>query len=159
MPNNYIPSFELDSQEEVAAKESEMQRRLDSIREIVSAKRKSFEKDHHEKGFKASVLKYVVFPLLTFLAEKTRYGNMEKSYYADEKCTGCKTCEKVCLSGKIRMRGDKPEWQNNVKCYFCFACLHYCPAQAVQIRKSKTPARGRYHHDQISAGDIAAQKK
>ena len=159
MPNNYIPSFELDSEEEVAAKESEMKKQLDSMQKTILEKRKSFEKDPHEKGIKSALLKNIVFPLLTFIAQKTRYGNMEKSFIADSKCTECGICQRVCPSGKIALSGGKPEWRKNVNCYSCFACLHYCPAQAVQLKGTKTAVRGRYHHREIYAQDIAAQKK
>jgi NAD-dependent dihydropyrimidine dehydrogenase PreA subunit len=84
-------------------------------------------------------------------------------FYADTKCCGCGICEKVCLSGKVRMSGRKPEWQKKVFCYMCFACLNYCPRQSVQIKsipgvKSFTETNGRYPHPYADSNDIAAQK-
>ncbi|MDA3846888.1 MAG: hypothetical protein PF505_10175, partial [Vallitaleaceae bacterium] len=72
-------------------------------------------------------------------------------------------CEKVCLSEKIRMDGDKPVWQNNTTCYLCYSCLNYCPVRAVQIlskvwMKSYTTKRGRYPHPFATVEDIARQK-
>jgi ferredoxin len=158
MPTNYIPFFKLDSQEIILQMELNLQRRLNSIRKIVLNKETSHEKDHNQHGFISLFLKYIVFPILTFCAEKTRYSHMEKSFYADGKCIGCGLCEKVCLSEKIKMNNAKPQWREKVNCHFCFACLHYCTVQAVQIRKTKTAIRGRYHHAQINADDIARQK-
>jgi len=72
-------------------------------------------------------------------------------FYSDSKCTGCGICEKVCPSQKITMEGNKPLWQRNVDCYMCYACLNFCPTEAIQIylkiyMKSYTPERGRYPH-------------
>jgi formate hydrogenlyase subunit 6/NADH:ubiquinone oxidoreductase subunit I len=54
-------------------------------------------------------------------------------------------------------------WQKEVKCFGCFACLNYCPEQSIQVAstwylKSRTTENGRYHHPQVTANDIAAQK-
>lgn len=46
-----------------------------------------------------------------------------------------------------------------IGCVYCFACLHYCPMQAVQIRGRTTVGKGCYHHPQVSVADIAAQKQ
>jgi len=43
----------------------------------------------------------------------------------------CGTCEKVCLSKKIKMINKKPVWQKNVKCFYCYACINYCSMQSV----------------------------
>lgn len=37
------------------------------------------------------------------------------------------------------------------------ACINYCPARAIQFGKH-TAKRGRYHHPEVSAPDLAAQK-
>jgi ferredoxin len=85
-------------------------------------------------------------------------------FYADSKCTGCETCEKVCLSGKIKTVDAKPVWQKDVKCFFCYACLNYCPTNAVQIKstrafKTYTVENERYSHPYATANDIARQKR
>ncbi|MGE5485854.1 MAG: 4Fe-4S dicluster domain-containing protein [Ignavibacteriales bacterium] len=51
------------------------------------------------------------------------------SFYSDQKCLGCGTCERVCLSGRVWMVDKKPVWDGKVRCYTCRACLNYCPAQ------------------------------
>lgn len=85
-------------------------------------------------------------------------------FYSDSKCVGCGTCEKVCLSGKIKMVDGNPVWQKDVKSFFCHACLNYCPEQVVQIKssrflKSHTRENGRYSHPYATADDIAWQKE
>jgi len=84
-------------------------------------------------------------------------------FYSDSKCVGCGTCEKVCLSGKIKLINKKPVWQEDVKCFYCHACLNYCPEQSVQIKssrllKSHTDKNKRYSHPYATADEIAGQK-
>jgi ferredoxin len=75
------------------------------------------------------------------------------NFYADEKCMGCGTCEKVCPSKTIIMQNGKPIWQREIKCFKCNACLNYCPQKAVQI-KGFTENKGRYSHPYASADEI-----
>ncbi len=84
-------------------------------------------------------------------------------FYSDSKCSGCGTCEKVCLSKKIKMVNHRPFWQKRVTCYLCYACLNYCPQNAIQIHskiwmKSYTPERGRYPHPYADYKQISKQK-
>ena len=101
-----------------------------------------------------------LIPFMTHFISKM----VKKYFYADSKCTGCRTCEEVCPSGKIKIIGNKPFWQRNITCYLCYACLNYCPNNAVQIyskiwMKSYTTERGRYPHPYATSKDIALQKK
>ncbi len=80
-------------------------------------------------------------------------------FYADADCTGCGLCEKVCLSQKIRMVEDKPVWQEDVQCYFCYACFSFCPLQSVMVRGIYTKKGDRYCHPQVTAAEIGLQKK
>lgn len=84
-------------------------------------------------------------------------------YYSDNKCTNCGICEKVCLSGKIKIMDKKPLWQKEVLCFMCYACVNFCPVQAVQIKdipgvKSYTHKNGRYTHPYAKVKDIESQK-
>jgi len=103
-------------------------------------------------------LSHIMMPLVSAFFRKLRFPNMERSFYADESCNGCGICEKVCPTSKIKLAEGKPLWADSVHCAYCFACLHYCPAEAVQIKGRKTAEKGRYHHPAIKAADIAAQK-
>jgi ferredoxin len=154
MPNNYLPGFELETKEEIEILESGMMKRLELIHKTVINKEKNPEKDHHGNVLRENILN----PLISILARVSRYGNIENSFYADSKCTGCKICEKVCLSGKIKMTGGKPEWQKDVKCTFCFACINYCPEHSIQLRNYKTEGKGRYFNSDVKAAEIAGQK-
>lgn len=155
MPEKYIPIFEIPSQEEIMRMEAKMQFRLDSITSVIANRQTSLEHDPKTLGF---FIYHILSPIIRFVFSKTRYFNMEKAFYSDSKCTGCGICEKVCLSNRVQVVNNKPKWSNTVKCIFCFACLHYCPVQSIQIRKRKTTTRGRYHHPEINVDDIARQK-
>jgi ferredoxin len=154
MPENYIPVFEVYSQEQVARTESGLQEKLDTVQDIVAGKRTCRRADEAV----VFLLYRTLFPILTYLYHKTGYFGLEKAFYADSRCTECGTCERICLSERIRLENGGPQWRKDIDCTFCLACLHYCPAQAIQLRDKGTAMRGRYHHAQISAKDIAGQK-
>lgn len=144
------------TEEEIAVLESEVQNNLDQIQKIVLNKEKSRKKD---TTFTVHVPVFSILSL--FLPFLNRFYDVE--FYSDSKCVGCGTCEKVCLSGKIKMIDEKPVWQKDVQCFFCHACLNYCPEQAVQIKskvslKSYTQENGRYSHPYATVDDITRQK-
>ncbi|MDD4097061.1 MAG: EFR1 family ferrodoxin [Oscillospiraceae bacterium] len=126
------------------------------IKEIVSTQKQYRKPDPKVFGM---FIYYMMRPILVFLFNKTRYFHLEKKFCAEENCTGCGLCEKVCLSGKIKMIDGKPVWDKKVNCYFCFACIHYCPVKAIQIKGSKSKERGRYHHSDVSAAEIMKEKE
>lgn len=88
-------------------------------------------------------------------------------FYVDEKCIGCGVCQRVCLSGKITLAGAgaqaKPRWEKNIMCYMCYACLNFCPTQAIQIADipgvpSLTATNDRYPHPYATIEDLEKQK-
>lgn len=154
MPESYIPIFSIYSKEKCAQVEAEMLRQLEIVKQIV-ANRKTYRPKDHPGWF---LLSHVLYPLMTTWFQKIRFPDMEQSFYADHKCQGCGTCEKVCLSSKINMQNQRPHWQSEIKCTYCFACLHFCPSQAIQIKGRNTIEKGRYHHPKIKPKDIFQQK-
>lgn len=97
--------------EEIADLESEVQNKMDHIQKIVLNKEKSREKDTE------FTVPMPVFSILSlFLPILNKMYNVE--FYPDSKCSGCGTCEKVCLSGKIKIVNGKPVWQKNIQCFF-----------------------------------------
>jgi len=155
MPCTYIPLFTLPSQDAIAKMETDLQKRLDGIQAIVTSKQVNREKD----DLLVFLLGHILYPMITAFMFKARFPDMARSFYADSRCTGCGLCERVCLAERIRMKNDKPEWIESIDCVYCFACLHYCPVEAIQIRGRKTITKGRYHHSEVKAADIASQKQ
>jgi ferredoxin len=81
----------------------------------------------------------------------SKVAKMDKSFLADEKCTGCGICEKICPARNILLKNGSPRWQNN--CEQCFACLQWCPDEAIQYGKV-TAKKKRYHHPEISLKEM-----
>jgi MinD superfamily P-loop ATPase len=79
----------------------------------------------------------------------------DRNFVADEKCTACGTCTKVCPVKNIELADGKPEWKH--RCELCLACMHFCPVAAIQ-RGTKTKKRGRYRHPDVKISDMKAQQ-
>ena len=78
-------------------------------------------------------------------------AKMDRQFRADEKCTRCGICQKICPVGNITMNDGLPVW--NHRCVQCFACLQWCPPEAIQYGK-KTAKYERYHHPEIALKDM-----
>lgn len=154
MPVNYIPVFSVPTEKEIEELEIKMQKDLDDIVKAIVNK----EEFHVKTNFLINVLANTLLRLSTFLFQKTRYFGLQKSFYADENCIGCGTCEKICLSRTIKMKEGKPVWRKNVDCIYCFACISFCPSQAIQAKGKRTTKKGRYTHPLVTANDIIKQK-
>ena len=137
MPNNYIIMGDVDSKEvekeKLAAAEKTL---LDINRSIEKRETGVFRV---EKGFLPGLLTGVVNPLFN----KNALGTQK--FYADDNCTGCGLCEKVCNTRTIKL-AKKPLWGG--KCTQCLACINYCPVKAIQYGKG-TVKKGRYTNPNV----------
>jgi ferredoxin len=137
------------SKEEIDRMEEKILTQLD----MISRKIKKQEGFHPGKF--PNPLIFIIHPILNKL---TRNMSSEVGYRIDDTCIGCGTCEKVCLSGKVKLSDGKPIWQEGVQCYYCFACFNFCPQQSILVNKKYDRKDGRYHHPEIALEDIASQK-
>jgi len=169
MGHNEAPrreGYKVPSESDILMMEKVALEKLDLIKDVITTKSTSRERDTDYTLESASN------PLLAYLVETTVLLAMDISehiggvnyFYHDEKCNGCGICEKVCLSRKLKMVDGKPLWQKKVLCYMCFACLNFCPQEAVQIAdipsvKSYTSVNGRYPHPYATVKDIYSQKE
>ena len=143
--------MEIAGAEKAAERLPEIHKELDQIAgEIIN------RVSNIKPGRKPNFFRRILLALTEHLSpiEKTK----SIPFSVDHDCNSCGTCEKVCLSGKIVMSGDKPEWLEHTQCYFCYACFNYCPQQAILV-KGYNYKTGRYSHPGISATDIAEQKE
>ncbi|HQP31053.1 MAG TPA: EFR1 family ferrodoxin [Deltaproteobacteria bacterium] len=76
---------------------------------------------------------------------------MDAKFFADEKCTNCGVCAKVCPARNITIESGKPLWHHT--CEQCFACLQWCPTEAIQYGK-RTVRFERYHHPAVALKDV-----
>jgi ferredoxin len=67
---------------------------------------------------------------------------MRARFRADERCTSCGLCERVCPSGNIDLQGGHPRFAD--RCVLCMRCIHTCPEEAIQIGRF-TVDRFRWH--------------
>ncbi len=161
MPDNNpkLETYKALTGDEFAKAEAETQQRLDFMQKIIVNKERYRDENAHTVPVGYLLERVVLLGMMY-----AEYDGAKDYFYCDSKCVGCGVCEKVCLSGKIKVANGKPTWQTSVKCFTCYACLNYCPAQAVQIKtkwymKSYTQKNGRYSHPYATANDISTQKQ
>ncbi|MGC4018296.1 MAG: EFR1 family ferrodoxin [Muricomes sp.] len=154
MPNNYLTLFGIPGADDITRLTGQAQSQIEQIAPIIMRRETYHPKDPHYSFIEKNIL----FPLLAGVHKKTKFFNYGNRFYADTKCNGCSLCSRVCLAGRIAMNHGKPAWDRKVECQYCLACIQYCPCQAVQIKRTKTPGLGRYNHPEITAADIIAEK-
>ena len=67
--------------------------------------------------------------------------SLDAKFTAENKCTGCALCEKICPVKNIKMENGKPKWLHH--CEHCVACISWCSANAIEYG-NKTQSRRRY---------------
>jgi ferredoxin/flavodoxin len=75
----------------------------------------------------------------------------DKDFWVEEKCNFCRTCERVCPRGNIKIEDKKHIWNHD--CEMCFSCLQWCPKEAIQ-HKQDTVDKARHHHPDIKLKDM-----
>jgi ferredoxin len=151
--------------ERVEQLEFEMQSKLDPFARIVLA-REAHVRSDTDATFElpqwSSAMTSLIPKSLNYELHRFMYQDLVH-FYSDSLCNGCGICANVCLSQKVVMDDERPVWNDEVKCYACFACINYCPRRAIQVQSrfpimSYTDVTGRYHHPSVSYKDIAAQR-
>lgn len=131
MPDNYVMMYEPCGAEKSKKFLAHSDKELEEICRNINSKKIGGERSF-EKTVKSAVLSkfYNLF-------------RVTSKFYADEKCTSCGMCEKLCPDAAIKIKNGRPVW-TKPKCQHCTACINRCPQKAVQFGK-KTAARGRYN--------------
>jgi len=78
-------------------------------------------------------------------------ATMDKRFLVEDTCTSCGICEQVCPVGNIHLQQGRPVWNHH--CEQCYACIQWCPLEAIQYGKG-TKGKKRYHHPEISIKDL-----
>ena|SRR5574344_1693233 len=132
MPNNYVVLSDVISSEEAEAKARTAIPAINEIALTISRSEEltadpaltKFQWSSSMAGFFHSVL------------------IRDRAFKADEKCIGCRKCEKICPMDNICIKDGKPVW--NGKCMHCMACISICPVRAINYG-NKTQKRQRYY--------------
>ena len=143
LPSNYIPWGGAFSEEKQQARFTESLKKINLIAKSILAK----EVLPPERG---PLWQNFILSALYRLSV-AHVPKMDKSFWADDKCTGCNICEKICPAQNISISHSKPAWHHH--CQQCFACLQWCPEEAIQYGKN-TAKKKRYHHPEIKLADM-----
>jgi len=147
MPNNFIIGYDVHSEARQKEFFEEAIKNIETIYKTVEKNENNLGKGFFEKrriksekfnkNFRENVYSY------------------DKSFYAEDTCTSCGICVKVCPVNNITLEEGIPRWQH--KCQQCLACINFCPEKCIQFG-DKTLKTQRYHHPEINIKDIINQK-
>lgn len=133
MPNNYVPMFDVDTKEVAHQKVEAAANRISGIAQAILRGQSVFDV---EEGSLPRLKTTLIAPIFH------KFAMSDKPFYAEDTCTSCGLCEKLCPTHNIRMAEGKPAWQGH--CTQCLACLHRCPQAAIQYGRG-TREKGRYY--------------
>jgi ferredoxin len=143
MPSNYIPWGGPGPIEQ-------QRRRFDAAREKIVRIAAQIRKRGVTPVEKGPLWQHLLFTPLNRLSFG-RIGSMDGKFVADERCTRCGICQRICPAGNITLADGIPVW--NHRCEQCFACLQWCPAEAIQYG-ARTSRFKRYHHPEVALKEL-----
>jgi ferredoxin len=143
LPSNYIPWGGPGSEKEQSQRFTAARLKIGSIAQVI----RSRSKRPVDRGplWQRIVFTWIYHWSYPYVHE------MDKSFWADDRCNQCQLCLEVCPNHNIVMEDNKLVWQNH--CEQCLACIQWCPKESMQYGK-KTPKYKRYHHPEIKIKDL-----
>lgn len=144
MVDNWLPSFDMNEQKKIDKKIpqqlapilADLSSRKDQISEVTEQDRMAHQQ------------------FLSFTSQMPADA-WQHLIRMTEKCTGCGICEKVCPSASIKIEEGKAVHIPG-NCQTCLACVHACPAKAIQLNMPEKNPDARYRNEHISLKEIIA---
>ncbi len=166
MPGSYIVGGETTGVEEQRERFNKWKAKLPQIVQYLAQAREGrFEKYSDSESRLGDMILSSVFMNRVL---SRMYLSRDKNFYAGGSCNGCGICSRLCPVDNILMKGNRPSWLHH--CEQCFACLQWCPNEAIQYKihapfirpggplANMTENRTRYHHPEVKVADIIKQK-
>lgn len=82
------------------------------------------------------------------------YGTPRR-LHATDRCNRCGICARICPTENITVTDNAVAWGS--ACTWCYACIHWCPQEAVEIG-GRTQGKRRYHHPDVTVADMVEQR-
>lgn len=143
MPGNYIAMYGARSNDNQINAFQMEKVRVKDIADIINRK----ENNDYEKS--KSLIGKIIAPIMR--KRLNEVNTKDKMFSAQNNCTGCGVCAKICGVNNIEVKDGKPMWKN--QCQQCMACIQYCPNQAIEYGK-RTIGRKRYRNPNIELTEL-----
>lgn len=143
MPSNYIPWGG-------PGPKQAQEQRFQAARAKIAANAAGLRQRREMPLDKGPLWQRIVFSAI-YKASFSYVPRMDGKFWADDKCTNCGICARVCPARNITIESGRPLWHH--ACEQCFACLQWCPPQAIQYGK-RTARFERYHHPAVALKDV-----
>ena len=145
MPANYINLYNTPKEDKVRKL---IEQSEDKIKQISSDLAQG-KKNRVKKAF--MLLRPPLYMIYRIFLKKSNW--MGSRFSADDKCTGCGICEKICPVSNINMSesSNRPVW--SYYCEQCMRCIHFCPEVSIQWM-GMTAGRRRYKHPKVELKDL-----
>ncbi|MFP3153528.1 EFR1 family ferrodoxin [Lachnospiraceae bacterium ZAX-1] len=142
MVDNYLPGYEASSQLKMKS-DAAIDKVIDAVVRDIKEQKNSLLTKNVLKQFVSRCFSAI---FVSDMSQKMMNSSAEK-FTANDNCTACGVCRKVCPMGNIIGNG-KPEYLD--KCEFCLACIHLCPQNAIHLNGEKSAARFKNSHIELS---------
>lgn len=129
MIDTYLPLFKIEDQlKKEPAKHIE--EKLAKIVSDIDNRRKMLTR----KGTASRIFSKLIYNFFT----ERQFDAGDKQFIVHTNCNRCKTCEKVCPKGNIKVEAA-PVFLH--QCDGCYACIHHCPQTAIHLKAERSSAR------------------
>ena len=112
--------------------------------------KKTFNKRGININYTNSVLMVDNFLPVFDMAHEMEIKN-DSDIVADDGCSSCRICTKVCPRGNIEVIDGKPQFGE--ACDFCLSCVHHCKTHTLSINDEANPNE-RYINPNVKLSEI-----